>query len=267
METAPVPSTIAPEAGPEDFQRFHEYRWDLDVEFLKGVVLACGGLNALERTGSKAEIILHSRIFYFARLAGVSMPYVGYKRWLRDNRQFKPVDWNLLDLLCDKKDAQLSRRAPPAGSAGSISISRDSPEAQREKDAWFHELYDGGLFDPPAAVQEQLSAAVPSWQAAAPKGDLYVDHRGSAGVEKGKDEGGAPYPERFAQIIEAIQSGKPVEGIQEIPNNIARNPDTTPFGKMAAPKKPWERSSAEAKSAAPDYTTIDKSFPDAEPEH
>ncbi|KAM4059890.1 hypothetical protein HRG_002491 [Hirsutella rhossiliensis] len=77
-----------------------------------------------------------------------------------------------------------------------------------------------------------------SWQHAAPKADLYVDrsHQSSSAA------GGEPnYPMGFAEMLKLLQEGKPVPGIRQIPNTIARDPSIKPVGTRAAPKKPWEK--------------------------
>lgn len=265
----------------DDYQAFHDVPWNRASDFLNGVMYACGGPKKLERTGSQAEIILHSRIFYYQSTTGIAIPLIGYKRWLRAQsyERVKPWEWTILDMLCQKRDESLAKRF--GNRADSQVGVQDTAKAQHEKDVWIHELYNGDLYDPaPHEIQakEKMdgndalqsepehdpSMSAPSWQTAAPKGELYVDRRSSANEESGKGQTGyAPYPVRFAQIIEAIQTGKPVEGIQEIPDTVARNPDTRPFGTMTAPKKPWEKNvKAAEKLEEPGYAVIENDFPD-----
>lgn len=203
---------------------------------------ACGGPKKLERTGSQAEIILHSRIFYYQSTTGIAISLIGYKRWLRAQsfERVKPWEWTILDMLCQKRDQAYAKKVD--GQTDNVPGVQDTAKAQHEKDVWIHELYNGDLYDPApheiqakqkmdgnAALQSEPehepSLSAPTWQTAAPKAELYVDRRTSANEESGKGQtGDAPYPVRFAQIIEAIQKGKPVEGIQEIPDTVARNP-------------------------------------------
>lgn len=70
-------------------------------------------------------------------------------------------------------------------------------------------------------VAHEDDSSAPAWMAAAPKSELYVERR----IAANGDDGSSPaYPELFAQIIKAIQTGEPVEGIVEIPDIVARNP-------------------------------------------
>lgn len=71
---------------------------------------------------------------------------------------------------------------------------------------------------------------VPSWQASAPKADLYVDKKTAAANASRAD--GAPqpgsdepaYPMGFAEMLERIQKGEPIPGIREIPDTVIRDP-------------------------------------------
>lgn len=75
--------------------------------------------------------------------------------------------------------------------------------------------------------QQQINGgattAIPSWQAAAPKADLQIKHDAPAD-DAAADGSDAPYPERFAHIVEAVTTGKPVPGIRDIPNKVVRKP-------------------------------------------
>lgn len=85
---------------------------------------------------------------------------------------------------------------------------------------------------------------VPSWQASAPKAELYVprDAESATGTSGSKEQ----YPKKFMEIIEFIQTGKPIEGIRIIPDTVIEDPSISTTGKMQAPLKPWERRAAAA---------------------
>lgn len=70
------------------------------------------------------------------------------------------------------------------------------------------------------------ASTVPSWQVHAPKADLRVkaDDTPDHGTAGAGTDGDAPYPENFKAVIEAVTTGKPVEGIKEIPNTVVRLP-------------------------------------------
>ncbi|KAF3765865.1 hypothetical protein M406DRAFT_242511, partial [Cryphonectria parasitica EP155] len=208
--------------GESTLRSFHDYRWDLDKDFLGGLVLALGGHHALAMKASQADIIMHSRIFYFARISGLTVAYATYRAWLREQYLAgqQPRIWE-----------QLLGSETGAGAA--------------------HE-------DPSA----------PDWMRAAPKGELYVE-RPSAANEDDEESDHVPYPEKFAAIIQAVQSGEPVEGIIQIPDVVARNPTTTPFGSMQRPRKPWEKDQpvADGTSEARGHGlegALDQSFPEQE---
>lgn len=191
-------------------------------------MLALGGYHALAQTASQADIVMHSRIFYYARISGTTIPYAGYRDWLRASYQSgQPArlwEWDLLEALCNHRD----RLAPSAGGAASPGTRRD--EAAAEKARWVRALL---ATDAPSQQPRPGTGiggdgggeeSTPSWMAAAPKTELYVDRTLAANDEGGGDESSPAYPERFAAIIKAVQTGEPVEGIVEIPDIVARNP-------------------------------------------
>lgn len=173
---------------------------------------------------------MHSRIFYFARISGTTIPYAGYRDWLRAGyragNQPRLWEWDLLEALCNHRD-----RLASAGDAASLATRRD--EAAAEKARWVRALLDAdmtsqarpgtGPGSDSAAGAGGADESTPSWMAAAPKSELYVDRTLAANDGDGDDSSPA-YPERFAAIIKAVQTGEPVEGIVEIPDIVARNP-------------------------------------------
>ncbi|POR38146.1 Uncharacterized protein TPAR_01660 [Tolypocladium paradoxum] len=98
------------------------------------------------------------------------------------------------------------------------------------------------------------------WQRAAPRADLYVDRIAASQSPSGA--GGEPnYPMAFAEMLKLLQEGKPIPGIRQIPNTIARDPSVKPVGSRAAPKKPWERDTAFAPPETDLPKSLDTEFP------
>lgn len=178
---------------------------------------------------------MHSRIFYYARIRGVTIPYTPYRDWLRAQIAASPEstrmwEWELLQALCDHRD-----RIAAAGS-GSASSSSDEARASAaaEKDAWLRQLLyeDGSLAatngrhhaNDAHVDDDKADNSKPAWMAAAPMAELFVDK--PEGTDDGQDgiEGQVPYPKKFADIIKAVQTGEPIEGIVDIPDIVARNP-------------------------------------------
>lgn len=166
---------------------------------------------------------MHSRMFYYGRISGTAVPYAGYRQWLRERyqagQQPRVWEWDLLEALCNHRDKLTS------ATSSSVAQRREAAAAERARwmrellGAWRPQVQPGPGAGDGAAGGQDLST--PAWMAAAPKGELYVDRR----VAANGDDGSSPaYPERFAQIVKAIQTGEPVEGIIEIPDMVARNP-------------------------------------------
>lgn len=175
---------------------------------------------------------MHSRLFYYARVRGVTIPYIAYREWLRIQYLDSPEttriwEWHLLRAICGHRD----RLVAPA--AASDSSSSTEVVAAREQAEWLRDLLETGA---PAAT---AADGAPAWMTAAPKADLYVDRDAAA---TGPDQGPSdqvPYPEQFAAIIKAVQSGEKIEGIVEIPDMVARNPVRSSFPPKLFPLRPF----------------------------
>jgi hypothetical protein len=127
--------------------------------------------------------------------------------------------------------------------------------------------------DAPDVLPEEFRASADSekptplpWQQAAPKAELYVDKKAAAA--QAGSAGSPNYPMAFAEMLKLLQEGKPIPGIRQIPNTIARDPSVKPVGTRTAPRKPWEKN-VPAAGAAPGSTTqhaetLDLEFPPVE---
>lgn len=177
---------------------------------------------------------MHSRIFYYARIRGATIPHAPYRAWLRrqllDRRRWAPPspspspphplriwEWDLLTALCNHRDRLAS--ASSSSSPGPARAAKDAAAAA-EKDLWMREL-----------LGAEDGASGPAWMAAAPRSELYVTRDAAAAAERDGDSvgGQVPYPEQFAAIIKAVQLGERIEGIVEIPDVVARNPVSSFF--------------------------------------
>lgn len=183
---------------------------------------------------------MHSRIFYYARIRGVTIPHAPYRAWLRrrllsssssrsraDQSSSSPPlpriwEWDLLTALCNHRDRLAGASQSPSPSPGAAAAAADlqarDAAAAAERDLWMRELLGAG------SSGDDAAEPTPAWMAAAPRGDLYVDPSdAAAGAETGAG-GQVPYPDQFAAIIKAVQSGERIEGIVEIPDVVVRNP-------------------------------------------
>lgn len=76
-----------------------------------------------------------------------------------------------------------------------------------------------------ASASSSAGPPVPAWQLNAPKVDLSKKAEDATG--HANSDGGAPYPENFQALIEAVTMGKPIPGIREIPDTVVRPPVST----------------------------------------
>lgn len=163
---------------------------------------------------------MHSRLFYYARVRGVTISYAGYRQWLRDQYLSKPDapriwEWHLLRAICNHRDRLV---------AANNSTSPESTSSTGEQEVWMRDLLQTGLPAGALPATDIADATAPAWMIAAPREDLYIDRRNTANNTSTSSGDQVPYPEQFAAIIKAVQSGKPIEGIVEIPDIVARNP-------------------------------------------
>lgn len=76
------------------------------------------------------------------------------------------------------------------------------------------------------AAEAAPAANIPEWQLKAPKVDLSV--KADDGTPHTHSGDGAPYPENFQALVDAVTSGKPIPGIKEIPDTVVRPPVSYP---------------------------------------
>jgi hypothetical protein len=76
-----------------------------------------------------------------------------------------------------------------------------------------------------ASSSSTANQNIPAWQLNAPKVDL--SKKADDGACHSNTGDGAPYPENFQALIEAVTLGKPIPGIKEIPDTVVRPPVST----------------------------------------
>ncbi|KAK4120826.1 hypothetical protein N657DRAFT_648620 [Parathielavia appendiculata] len=228
-------SGIAPtQRGDSDvaFKKFDSYPWARDRSFLQGLMATLGPSLLINADGFNRQkalsTTLQARIWWYKSRFNTDIDRAAYEAYSASHPLSSP-DGSILAKL-----EEIQQRMGGAGGAGGT----------------------GG----PSSASSQ-SQNIPAWQLNAPKVDL--SKKADDGASHANTGDGAPYPENFQALIEAVTTGKPIPGIKEIPNTVVRPPGVTPFGKMKAPRKPWE------KEAAPDSlaqagvfgNVVDKEFP------
>ncbi|KAK7752258.1 hypothetical protein SLS62_005792 [Diatrype stigma] len=187
---------------------------------------------------SLAEIALQARVRRFEEQTKVQVDAGSYAQWLTQTNGQPPrivaeqtvvqeamvvpdpAERRLAHLLVELGDElgtlslQYRHEGPGPGSAGGA---EPAPVVGRNE------------------KEEENAASVPTWQAAAPRADLYVPKNASPG-----DPDKEPYPRKFEEIIEFLKTGKEIPGIRKIPDTVVEDPTITPQGRLRAPPKPWE---------------------------
>ncbi|KAJ6441933.1 hypothetical protein O9K51_05484 [Purpureocillium lavendulum] len=225
------------------FQAFDSYPWTKDKAFLSGLSAILGEPGSPNPQGSPTDIATHARVFYYAQRIGVQIDFAQYQQWLAAHPDHQP------------------------------------PQVVPEE--YLSAAQPGADEDVEAPSSSGAQAPALSWQQAAPKADLYVD-RSAAASQSASGAGGEPnYPMAFAEMLKLLQEGKPIPGIRQIPNTVARDPvrlardvipivehiclpheqGVKPIGSRAAPKKPWERDEVTAPPEMDLPHSLDTEFP------
>ncbi|KAL2160358.1 hypothetical protein VTH06DRAFT_1531 [Thermothelomyces fergusii] len=224
-------SAVAP-AQPGDseaaFKRFDTYPWVRDRSFLQGLMATLGPslLGAADGFARQKALstTLQARIWWYKSRFNTDVDRAAYEAYSASHPSSCP------DAAILAKLEEIRQRMAGEGGGGGGG--------------------GGGVGVPPGSAASSLSSAsssaagaagrtIPAWQLNAPKVDL--SKKADDGVSHSNAGDGAPYPENFQALIEAVTTGKPIPGIREIPDTVVRPPGVTPFGKMKAPRKPWEK--------------------------
>ncbi|OAA64422.1 hypothetical protein SPI_03069 [Niveomyces insectorum RCEF 264] len=272
MDTAPAPDAHTADV----FEAFDRFPWSKSRSFLFGLIETLGGPDALRPNPTHEGSTAFCRTVFFHRQTGRRVDLIQYSSFVAAHPEYPSVDRRLLRALYAAAAAAaavaVSSAETTEGKNGDDSGQQDRSfssdgisQSRRIADA----VAMGPVVDPfdgtptPPLTQgeggdHEAGGNVPSWQRSAPRNELRVaqaspaapPHGGSSG-DGGGSNGEAPYSDKFAKIVEAIQTGKEVEGIRHIPDTVVRQPGVTPVGKLKAPQKPWEKAAAAAAAAGP----------------
>ncbi|KAK1639811.1 hypothetical protein BDP81DRAFT_184064 [Colletotrichum phormii] len=238
------------------FKAFDTYPWKRDKMFTSGLYAILGDPNTENPQGTPTDLAIHARKFYYAQRIGVTIDFAKYKEWLAKHPDHTPPDV----LPEEYKTASTASTATAASGAAEPSTD-DVPTLTSKLDNLNtnEETSTDPATDPSTKPADE---ATPSWQAAAPKADLYVERKAQPPQEGAPGQGGyePAYPMGFAQMLEMIQKGILIPGIRQIPNTVVRDASVKPFGKRAVPKKPWEKDIATVETTEKP-SVVDSEFP------
>ncbi|KAK8134356.1 hypothetical protein PG984_006368 [Apiospora sp. TS-2023a] len=198
------------------YRAFDSYPWAKDRIFQEQLSKEL----YMQHDSSPAEIALSCRIKRFEDKVKIKVDPATYQAY-RDEGAKPQVDLVPQFLLEQERlhepDLRKRRYAALTGDWG------DVPADQ---------IPSGQLADPATG-----GLTAPLWQLAAPKADLYIKKDDMASGYGGKE----PYPKKFEEIIEFLQSGKEIPGIQKIPDTVISDPSITTTTGRPVPLKPWEK--------------------------
>ncbi|KAL2116841.1 hypothetical protein VTJ04DRAFT_9009 [Mycothermus thermophilus] len=245
---------VIDEAG---FQAFDSYPWITDKEFMRSLINTFGTNNLANPNPTdgfllhrQLNAILQFRMATYVQRRNLSIHPTAYMSYLVTHPTSSPdrrihatlvtIARRMIDMARSQSQAQSNTTTPtPTPAATEQQQSQPQPQTQAQAQA--------------EQTTPTPSNPIPAWQLNAPKVDLSVKATDSS-VQHAPAADGTPYPENFQAIVEAVTQGKPIPGIREIPDIVERPPGVTPFGKMKAPKKPWEKDSKEEKEGDGDKT-------------
>ncbi|KAK1459417.1 hypothetical protein CMEL01_02416 [Colletotrichum melonis] len=244
------------------FKAFDTYPWKRDKMFTSGLYAILGDPNTENPQGTPTDLAIHARIFYYAQRIGVTIDFAKYKDWLAKHPDHTPPDVLPEEYKTSSATSTqgASSSTAPVASGATEPSTDDVPTLTSKLDTL--NTNETTLADPtPDSSATPADEATPSWQAAAPKADLYVERKAQP-QEGAPGQGGdePAYPMGFAQMLEMIQKGIRIPGIRQIPDTVVRDASVKPFGKRAVPKKPWEKDVATAE-AVEKPSVVDSEFP------
>ncbi|KAK4461165.1 hypothetical protein QBC42DRAFT_270705 [Cladorrhinum samala] len=229
MSTAPSTSNESPSAI---FSKFDSYPWVQDRDFIQGLHATLGpSLSSSSSADPFArrkllDTVLQTRIWWYQSRTGTSINLNDYLSYScsspnpnppsPDQEILKKTEWIY---------QQLQARLSPSSNENEGTTPHPETEQQQQQQ------------------QQADGPEIPAWQLQAPKLDLSKkaeDHESRTSSSSSPDAG-VPYPDKFQAIVDAVTTGKQIEGIKEIPNTVVRKEGITPVGIKVAPQKPWER--------------------------
>ncbi|CAK7264997.1 hypothetical protein SEPCBS119000_001286 [Sporothrix epigloea] len=280
--SAPEPSTSSRPATAADFEAFDSFPWSKHRLFLLGLIETLGGPDALRPNPTHEGSATFCRIVFFRRQTGRRIDLTQYNDFRSKHPDYPSIDRRLLHALYTVaastdgeqgvhnsvasaiSDVDGKRGPPPPKLLASPSIERSRCLAEAVAAGPPINPFDGTQTRPADSGTSSSGVNVPSWQHSAPRSELRVVRESAQGGSAGSGNAGAleaPYSDKFAKVVEAIQSGKELEGIKQIPDIVVRQAvccltswsptisrifintlqGITPIGKLRAPRKPWER--------------------------
>ncbi|KAK1987808.1 hypothetical protein LZ30DRAFT_579386 [Colletotrichum cereale] len=235
------------------FKAFDTYPWKKDKAFMSGLSAILGDPSTENPQGTPSDLAIHARVFYYAQRIGVAIDFSRYKDWLA-----RHPDHEAPDILPEEYKARDTRYASATADGSDVASADDVPSLTSK-------LNDLSTGKGKEKATDAAAEPTPSWQAAAPKADLYVERNPSSQTDAPGPASDEPaYPIGFAQMLEMIQKGIPIPGIRQIPDTVVRDASVKPFGKRAVPKKPWEKDLPALEvtaSEAQRHPVVDAEFP------
>ncbi|KAK4175958.1 hypothetical protein QBC36DRAFT_240007 [Triangularia setosa] len=208
MTTQPTPD--------QTLLAFNTYPWASDREFMQSLVTTLGPLlspQSLSSPFTKSQVLS-----------------------------------SILSLRASYYTAKFNVPINPLPSTSQTNLPSPDEEILR-KSSWLYVNIQKKLHNtsipPELQQQQQAQEDVPEWQKS---GGIKVDLSKKAVDDDGEQgEGGdrkGEYPNKFRAIIEAVTTGKTIEGIREIEERVVRVEGVSPVGGRKVPLKPWEKNKA-----------------------
>ncbi|CAK7267816.1 hypothetical protein SEPCBS57363_002782 [Sporothrix epigloea] len=246
---------------------------------LLGLIETLGGPGALRPNPAHKGSTTFCRIVFYRRQTGRRVDLTRYIDFCSKYPDYPSIDQRLLHALYtaatglgDEQVGDTSGNTATLNNGGqegtalpgllvSPNMERSRRLAETVAAGPLINPFDGSPAPPINSGTSCSGVNVPSWQRSAPRNELQVDR---TTLERGGPAGSgdtgsleAPYSDKFAKVVEAVQSGKELEGIKQIPDIVVRQAGITPIGKLKAPRKPWEKA-ALALPTASELPSVDE---------
>ena len=214
-----VSEISAAEKNADSFlQEFEKYPWDTDAEFQAGLTAILGPDPSAANPSQIKDLMLRARCFYYTRKFNVPVDFTAYSQWRSEQPSFslsalEPSPSSLHERMPSSEPVTPERRGISAETLSAKESGGYSERVAKPRFAGFPGISESG------AILEPQPGHPP-----VPK-----------------------YSASFQEVVETIQQGKPLPGIEHIPDTVLRGHGSKCT--MERPLKPWERYKLEAQES------------------
>ncbi|KAI5818893.1 hypothetical protein BZA77DRAFT_305260 [Pyronema omphalodes] len=223
----------------QSFVKIRDYPWASNLEFQSGL----RSILSNSPPSTHEELTNRAKCFYFQKKTGIAVNDMAYTEWLESSPALTPTPTPAAISGVDASNI-LSQPSVPAALPASVIDGTAAIPAESALGATDEGAATGiptAAAGTPAMTATAISPTpnptpvMPSSPAPTPAPMQVPPMAVAPGAA---EDGDAPYPKSFAEMVELITLGKPIPGIKEIPDTVLDEPENPGVQRR---KKPWEK--------------------------